>query len=788
MRPFSIRYFLSIVAFVLMSISVFGQKANVRGFVTDHDTGEPIIFTNVYLKGTSFGAATDVNGYYNISKIPAGDHILTVTNLGYDTLSIAINVGPTSLITKNLSIKKTSVELRTVIISAEREAARKTVQVSVEKVTPKEIEQLPSVGGQPDLVQYLQVIPGVIFTGDQGGQLYIRGGSPIQNKVLLDGMIIYNPFHSIGLFSVFDTDILRNADIYTGGFNANYGGRISSVMDITTRDGNKKEIGGKLSLNTFGGKVLLEGPLNRQDEPGGPSTSFILSAKKSLLDRTSKEIYSYVNDGDGLPFDFTDIYGKISFSGANGSKFNLFGFSFEDQVKYRKVSDLNWNTFGVGSQFIVVPGGSRTLITGNFAWSKYELSLMEEELDPRTSEINGFNFGLKFKYFNGDDELNYGVELLGFKTDLTFFNEIGLKLEQIENTSEIAGFFTYRLKRGLLVLEPGIRFHYYSSLANFSPEPRLGAKINITETLRAKGAVGLYSQNLLQSNSDRDVVNLFYGFLSGPDDLQDTFLQENGEERDVKHNLQKAIHYIAGFEYDLSNRISINIEGYLKDFTQLTNVNRNKIFEDNANNQNIPDAVKKDFVIEEGKARGVDFVLKYKSTKVDLWSVYSLGKVDRWDEIKTYAPIFDRRHNVNLLGSYHFGRELDWTFSARWNFGSGLPFTQTQGFYQGLVIDDIGDDITVQNPDNISIQFAPLNEGRLSDYHRLDLSLERIFEFNKIIEVEGVNRNIVSSTMKVTAGVTNIYDRENIFFVDRVSNERVDQLPILPSLAVSWEF
>ena len=104
------------------------------------------------------------------------------------------------------------------------------------------MRQIPTVGGQADLAQYLQVLPGVIFTGDQGGQLYIRGGSPIQNKVLLDGMIVYNPFHSIGLFSVFDTDLMRNADVYTGGFNADFGGRISSVMDITTRDGNKKRL------------------------------------------------------------------------------------------------------------------------------------------------------------------------------------------------------------------------------------------------------------------------------------------------------------------------------------------------------------------------------------------------------------------------------------------------------------------------------------------------------------------------------------------------------------------
>jgi len=771
--------------------AIEAQNGIIKGFVYDADSGEPIIFTNVYLnlKGTDIGAATDVNGYYQITKIPAGTYTLTVTNLGYNTLEETITVKENSMISKNLTISTTSVDLDVVEISAEKAAAQKTVKISVEKVTPREIDQLPSVGGESDLAQYLQVLPGVVFTGDQGGQLYIRGGSPVQNKVLLDGMIIYNPFHSIGLFSVFDTDILRNADVYTGGFNAQYGGRISSIMDITTRDGNKRQYSGKISLNTFGAKALVEGPLKKQTRPGGASSSFLLSVKQSILDQTSRGLYSYVNDGAGLPFDFTDIYGKVSFNGSNGSKFSLFGFSYNDQVNYQFISDLNWKTWGVGSNFIVVPSGSRTLISGNFAFSDYDIELNEGDLPPRTSGISGFNFGLNFKYFNGDDEINYGFEMLGFNTTLNLINPIGLKIDQEENTTEFAGFFTYRLKKGLLVLEPGMRLHVYSSLREFSPEPRLGAKLNLTENFRFKSAFGLYSQNLLQSNSDRDVVNLFYGFLSGPENLQDTFDPFGAnEERDVDHALQRAIHYIAGFEYDLSDRININLEGYLIDFTQLTNTNRNKIFEEDASTTDLPDIVKKDFIVEEGTARGIDFVIKYKGNKLDLWGVYSLGKVDRRDEVQQYSPIFDRRHNVNLLGSYYFGKNKDWTLSVRWNYGSGLPFTQTQGFFQGLEIDEIGEDITTQNPDEISIQFAELNGGRLSDYHRLDFNIEKIFDFTKQVEFEGKTRNIVSNTIEVNAGVTNFYNRDNIFFVDRVSNSKVFQLPILPSLGMSWKF
>ena len=132
------------------------------------------------------------------------------------------------------------IKLDEIKVSAEREEMKTEVKVATIKISKKDLEMIPTIGGEPDLAPYMQVIPGVVFTGDQGGQLYIRGGSPIQNKVLLDGMIIYSPFHSIGLFSVFDSDIIRNTDVFTGGFNAEYGGRISSIMDIKTIDGNKK--------------------------------------------------------------------------------------------------------------------------------------------------------------------------------------------------------------------------------------------------------------------------------------------------------------------------------------------------------------------------------------------------------------------------------------------------------------------------------------------------------------------------------------------------------------------
>ncbi len=208
-------------------------------------TGEPVMFSNIYIENSTFGNSSDINGYFSINRIPPGNYTLLVTYLGYDTLRVEISLKAGDVLNKRLNLVESSFSLETVNVTAERMEAEGETRTSVVNLTPRTISRLPSVGGQSDLAQYLQVLPGVVFTGDQGGQLYIRGGSPIQNKVLLDGMIIYNPFHSIGLFSVFDTDIIRNAEVFTGGFGADYGGRISSVMDITTRDGNKNRVSGK---------------------------------------------------------------------------------------------------------------------------------------------------------------------------------------------------------------------------------------------------------------------------------------------------------------------------------------------------------------------------------------------------------------------------------------------------------------------------------------------------------------------------------------------------------------
>jgi hypothetical protein len=760
---------LAIIIFALLN-PLFGQKANIKGFVYEKATGEPSIFTSVYLYKTTFGATTDVNGFFAITQVPPGDYILMATFLGYDTLRIPISLQKGDNINKKLYLTKAAYDIKGVNVTAEAQDAKTETKVSEITVTPKKIEQIPSIGGVPDLAQYLQIMPGVIFTGDQGGQLYIRGGSPIQNKVLLDGMVVYNPFHSIGLFSVFDTDILKNADVYTGGFGAEFGGRISSVMDITTRDGNKKRFAGKIDAGTFGAKILLEGPIVKQRENDKGNASFIVSAKNSYLKQTSKVLYKYINS-EGLPFNYLDLYGKIAINAANGSKVNLYGFNFTDQADYRQVATFKWSSYGAGINFVVIPGKASMLIDGILAYSDYKISLTDPTNQPKSSEINGFNFGLNFTSFLGKNELRYGLEILGFGTNFDFYNSANRRIFQKESTTEFALFLKYKWVAGKFLIEPSFRIHEYASLSTLSPEPRLAMKYNVTKRLRLKLAAGMYSQNLISANSDRDVVNLFYGFLSGPDNLPKEF-----DGKEVKHKLQKADHVIFGVEIDLLKNLTMNLEGYYKWFTQLSNLNRNKVFDDSPEYSDKDDYFKKDFIIEKGDAEGIDLTLKYEWRQLYLWGVYSFGFIHRYDGIDTYYPHYDRRHNVNLVGSYKFGKNLGWGFNIRWNMGSGFPFSQTQGFYELLDFSNgINTNYTTANG-TIGTIYAAYDSGRLPYYHRLDISANKTFWFNENISLD------------INLSVTNVYNRSNIFYFDRITYKRINQLPVMPSMGISFKF
>jgi len=757
--------FVGILFFLHLSVFSFAQIGTVKGFVYDKTNGEPMPGVSVSIKAIKKGAQTDVNGFFNIPKIAVGKYTATVSFIGYEINENEVEILEDEIISIKIYLVKKTRELKGVNISAKREEKIFDTKVGMTRITPKELKLMPSIGGEPDIAQFLQVMPGVISTGDQGGQLYIRGGSPIQNKILLDGMTIYNPFHSIGLYSVFETDAIRNADVMSGGFGVEYGDRTSAIVSVTTKDGNKNRHSGKVAINPILAKIFLEGPFVKLKGDTSTTLTYIASLKHSYLKSTSNALYGMLGEPykTKLPYTFTDAYGKINVSTSNGSKISLFGFNFNDRVLYQGISDLKWNSYGGGTNFVLTPGSSPSLVSGGFYYSDYTISLDESNNKPRESAIGGFDANIAVTtYLPNHNEVKYGLEFIGFKTAYSFYNYVGIALRQNDYTTQLGAFLKVKKNFGdKLIIEPGIRLQYYASLNVASLEPRIAMKYNASQNLRFKASAGIYSQNIISSKSDRDIVNFFTGFLTAPD-----FEIKRIDGTIAPNNIQKSYHLIGGIEADIKD-FDFSVEPWFKYFGQIIALNRYKLV-----------ASDPDFIIESGKAYGLDITCKYTKGRKYFWAVYSYGYVDRYDGRQTYPTPFDRRHNVNLLASYVAGKKSDWELSARFNYGSAFPFTQTQSFIEKVDFGTTGISTNYLSQNgNFEIVYADkINGGRLSDYHRLDLSVKKRFKTGKY------------SSLEASGSISNAYNRDNIFYIDRVTNKRENQLPIFPSLGLSWTF
>lgn len=769
----------SIIIVLISNILAVGQTGTLRGHIYDAASGEPISYASVQLINSKEGVISDLDGFFQLSAIPAGFQRVQISFLGYLDTIVEMEITANKIKYQLVYLNRSTIELETVDISATKEKARSDIQLGQIQLSKENIKSIPAIGGEADMAQYLTALPGVVISGDQGGQIFIRGGSPVQNRVLLDGQLIYNPFHSIGLFSVFETEIIKSVDVLSAGFNAEHGGRISAVMDIKTREGNKNRISGLASLSPFQGKLLLEGPLKRLKKENGTAVSFLLTGKYGWLDKTSPQLYRYAVDTNfyafarkdtslsslqqiGLPYQYNDIYGKISFLGENGSKVNLFGFSFTDKFKLADIASQKWETFGGGMYFLLSPLQSPVRIEGNIGFSRYNLSLKEKNTGPRSSSLESYTARLDFMQVTNRSSLEYGLELISLNTGFQFVNPFNIVISQNDFTTEMAGFIRFKYQWNQFILHPGFRLHYYASQGQFSPEPRLGLKYLWSDNFRLKIGGGFYSQNLISLANNQDVVQLFSGFLVGPE----TTLFKGSSKIPVKTRLQKAMHWVAGMEWEPFTLFSVSLEGYQKFFNQLISLNRNK-----------RKATDPDFLVEDGLATGVDVMLAYKPKSFDISLAYSLASVSQTSNMVRFPTIFDRRHSLNFLFSYLSGRAKQWKWATHWYLGSGFPFTQTQGFFEdNKVTDLLQTDIISGNFPLGTLLADKINGGRLSYYHRLDVSVQYRHKLNKMAYIES------------TFAITNVYNRQNVFYLDRITNQKVNQLPVLPSLNLTVGF
>ncbi|MFA5815494.1 MAG: TonB-dependent receptor [Bacteroidales bacterium] len=755
----------------LLGINVAAaQNGVIRGVIYDYSSGLTVPGANIRMEGNMKGAISNENGGFQLTRLESKQHTLIISVVGYKTDTLLIDLTDKAFEEKNFFLHPKTYSVGEVTIQGFGLIEKTKTNISVYQITSKDLKMIPGFGGYADLAQAMQVLPGVVFTGDQGGQLYIRGGSPSMNKVLMDGMTIYSPFHSMGLFSIFNSDAIQSADVYTAGFGAQYNGRISSIMDIRMRDGNPRQFSAKGSIDPFQSELLVEGPLIRQKEGQTKSLSFLITGKKSLIDLTGKSLYPYL-DSVGLPFAYQDLYGKVTLHGEGGNQLQFSGFRNTDHVNFPGLVSLDWLSSGLGFQATFAPYGSKGQIIPYLNYSGYEIHYLANDTLLKTSRIGGFEGGLRVRYQLNYDELEFGAGLDGFNTLTDFKNTVGNRFYQEDNSSDLTGYAKYVKRLDKVILEGGISLIYYGSLTVFSPEPRLRLKYKLSDRFHIKAGIGWYSQNLLTTTSDRDVVNLFNGYIASPQQLQEEIFGVP-----IKNHLQRARHYVIGFDWLGNKSLEFSGEAYLKDFNQLINVNRNKLYQDSPENSDKPAYLKKTYIVEQGYSYGLDLNFSYHLKGFNLSGNYSLSWNTRTDEVQRYTPHFDRRHTINLLANFSFGKSKTWTISARWNLGSGLPFTQTRAYYELLdpfkSPHEIGESYI---PGELGVIYAGYNQGRLPAYHRLDINLRKSISLKFM-------------TINLSAGIVNAYDRHNLFYFDRLKYKLVYQLPFIPTIGAVFQF
>lgn len=736
---------------------VYAQTALVRGFVTDAANGEALQNVNVVLVDSIEvvrGSATNAAGFYAISRLPAGRYVLRATFIGYRTHIDTLNLSADDVRSVTFTMTRSSAEeLDEVIVESDEDGGATGLTAGVQTIRPVEIERVPTPGVSGDLATYLTTLPGVVNTGDQGGQFFIRGGEPSQNLVLLDGILVYQPFHVLSFYSAFSTDVLRQVDFYAGGFSAKYGGRLSSVVDITSRNGNNKAFEGSVSVSPFIVAGLFEGPL----WPG--RVSYLASLRQSVVEQGASRLI-----GQEVPFRFNDAFLKVHGLVTRNSRLSFTGLRTTDQGRIGQGESarqlgtflpeaVRWQNDAYGLHYLFLPGSLPVLADMNFSVSQLRSTLGPKQRPTRSSSTARLNFSVDITQYGGLADVKWGLfaRTLELKSRLNgLFQNLRVEREYVTE----AGMYLepdFKLS-GELNIEPSLRIHAFPSKNEVYVEPRIRAVWQRGRD-RFSGAAGFYHQEIVGISDRRDAANVFTAWAAVP----------IGE-------VPSAVHAILGYQRDLGGGMTMVAEGYWKHLSNLFVPEWTAFPRLTTNLQQA-----------KGKVLGLDTRLEVRRPRYYAYISYGLSSV-RYEAMQAsipvwfgsrslnYRPAHDRRHQINALFSTRWrGIEA----SVRWQFGSGLPYSRALGF-DGFILMDGEVDVFTEQGDRRVVYERPFN-GVLPTYHRLDLSLERKFTMR-------------GSEATALFSLINAYDRDNIFYLDLFTLRRVGQLPLLPSLGLKVGF
>ncbi len=378
-----------------------GEPVTLSGFVHDKSNGEPLAYVNVMLKGTNLGGSTNVSGYFAIPNVPQGKYQIVVSIIGYATQTVDIILNDD--VVRNFYLTTETVEVNGVTVEADRAERKKTVQTSMVILKPKDLEALPSIG-ETDLFRSLQMMPGVKAGSEISNGLYVRGGGPAENLILLDGTVVYNPSHLFGFFSTFNNDAIKDIELLKGGLPAEYGGRLSSVLNTTNKDGNRNYFEGKGSVSLISSRLTLEGP--------SPFGSWFLSARRTYLDLFIKTAGLDTGQHPIPLYYFYDANGKINFDFDQNNKLTLSGYLGKDDLKMdMRDDDITTYTFW----------GNRT---GSLKYTHIFSSKLFSNIiatgSEYNSELNGDISGSKLLFQNHISDYSIRGDLSYYITDSHF--------------------------------------------------------------------------------------------------------------------------------------------------------------------------------------------------------------------------------------------------------------------------------------------------------------------------------------------------------------------------------
>jgi ferric enterobactin receptor len=765
------------------------------GRVKDNESGETLPNAQILIDGSLNGTTTNIDGYFTLFHVPIDTATLVIRYVGYRTRILRLDPD-LALGDVHIELKPAATELEEVTITAHREELlRLSNRTNLISMAPSKIALLPSLG-EKDIFRSFQLLPGISASQESSSGLYIRGGTPDQNLVLYDGFTVYHVDHLFGMFSAFNPDAVKDVKLSMGGYEAKYGGRLSSVMEITGKDGNEKgfDAGGTIGLISASGFVEV---------PLGGKGSILLSGRRSfqstLYTKLFEQFQSNSNSsgpempngrqmnrfvGASTPSSyFYDLNAKVTFKPNNRDIYSLSFYHGKDVL-----DNSNEFSFNPGGASLT---GGRTDLTdwgnwgGSMKWSRRwndhlythilgsysnyfsNRDMHQESNFSRNGNTTMGNMGILESNDLGDftikawnewktgknNQVEYGIEASHYQIDYSNSrNDTLIILDEHARSDLASGFIQDRLTLfERLTLVPGIRTSYYGKTAKFYLEPRMTVNMGITDNIKIKAAWGIYNQ--FANRIIRDDLE------SGS---RDFWLLSDGDTLPVG----RSEHYSTGVSWE-NKDILLSGEAFYKKLDGLTEYAIQ--FVPSFRQFNFDEF----FYTGSGVSKGIEFLAQKKTGKYNGWVSYTLQQVLYQFDIHGTDPFpasQDITQEFKVINLYTW---KDWNFSAVWIYGTGKPYTAPLGAYQILLPDGTAKDY---------ITTGQKNSFRLPDYHRLDLSAQYNFKLGNM------------GTATIGASVFNVYNRKNVWYKQfsviegQLIETNVELLGITPNIFLSFKF